>query len=117
MDEVIDRRRTRFEDMVHDMDLVFDRVSGERLECSPVVVGKGSRLVSVVSEPLHARANKLGIESLYFVVSPNREQLIEVGDFRPVTGEVFPLSKGSEAFEYSLTTHGVGKIVLRVADT
>jgi NADPH:quinone reductase-like Zn-dependent oxidoreductase len=122
VDQVIDTTASHFEEVVRDVDLVFDTVGGERLECSPVVVRKGGKLISVASEPPRERALELGVESLYFVVSPKREQLIEIGKLidagqvRPVVGEVFPLSNGRAAFERSQSPHGLGKIVLRVAD-
>src|SRR5215471_15672799 len=49
--EVIDYTTTRFEDVVHDVDLVLDTVGGETLERSYQVVKKGGILVSVASPP------------------------------------------------------------------
>jgi NADPH:quinone reductase-like Zn-dependent oxidoreductase len=83
---------------------------------------KGGKLVSVASEPNQEAARRGGIESIYFVVAPNRQQLIEIakladdGVLEPMVGEVFPLDKAKEAFAHSLLHHGAGKIVLRVAD-
>lgn len=122
VDPVIDHTATPFEDVVRDVDLVFDTVGGDRLERSPSVIRQGGKLISVASEPPKEIANALGIQALYFVVSPNREQLVEIaklvdrGVLRPAIDEVFPLSKAREAFERSLTHHGAGKIVLRIAD-
>jgi NADPH:quinone reductase-like Zn-dependent oxidoreductase len=121
VDEVIDYTETRFEDIVHDVDLVFDTAGGERLERSPAVIHKGGRIISVASEPPKGRASSLGVESLYFVVSPNRGQLIEIaqrvddGLLRPIIDEVFPLTEAREAFEHTLLPHRAGKIVLRIA--
>ena len=122
VDEVIDYAASPFEDVVHEVDLVFDTVGGERLARSPSVLCPGGRLISVASEPPKEHANLLGIESLYFVVSPNRAQLIEItklvddGLLQPAVDAVFPLSEAREAFERSLTAYGVGKIVLRIAE-
>ena len=122
VDDVVDDSETQFESVVGEVDLVFDTVGGDRLQRSPSVIRKGGRLVSVASEPPHEAASALGIHSLYFVVTPNRAQLIEIaklvdgGMLEPVVGEVFPLSKAQEAFEHSLRQHGAGKIVLRVVD-
>lgn len=122
VDKVVDTITTQFEDVVGEVDLVFDTIGGDRLERSPAIVRKGGRLISVATEPSKERADELGIESLYFVVSPNREQLIEIakladdGVLEPVVGEVFSLTKAQEAFEHSLLHHGVGKIVLRIAN-
>jgi NADPH:quinone reductase-like Zn-dependent oxidoreductase len=116
-DEVIDSSQ-RFEDLVEDVDLVFDTAGGERLERSPAVLRPGGRLVSVAVEPPRRR----GIKSSYFVVEPNREQLEELGrladrgELRPVIDEVFPLADARQAFERSLGDQRRGKIVLRVAE-
>ncbi len=115
--EVIDSSR-RLADVVENVDLVFDTAGGERLERSPAVLRPGGRLVSIAAEPPRRR----GIESSYFVVEPNREQLVELGrladegELRPEIDEVFPLADARRAFERSLGDHRRGKIVLRVAD-
>ncbi len=114
--EVVDA--ARFEDAVGKVDLVFDTAGGERLERSPAVVRAGGRLVSVASDPPAAP----GIESVYFVVEPSREQLGELarmadaGELRPELDEVFPLADARAAFERSLERGRRGKIVLRVAE-
>jgi NADPH:quinone reductase-like Zn-dependent oxidoreductase len=116
-DQVIDSSH-RFEDLVEDVDLVFDTAGGERLERSSAVLRPGGRLVSVASEPPRLR----GIKSSYFVVEPNREQLVELarladqGRLRPVIDQVFPLADARKAFERSLGDQRRGKIVLRVAN-
>lgn len=116
-DEVIDSSQ-RFEDVVEDVDLVFDTAGGERLERSPAVLRPGGRIVSVAAQPPRPR----GIKSVYFVVEPNRGQLGELarladqGDLRPAIDEVFPLADARKAFERSLGSQRRGKIVLRVAD-
>ncbi len=121
-DQIIDSSKTRFEDAIEPVDLVFDTVGGDRLERSPAVLRAGGRLVSVAEEPPHARAAASGITALYFVVEPNREQLLEIarlidrGDLRPTIDKVFPLADARKAFERSWGDHGPGKIVLRVAD-
>ncbi len=122
VDKIVDTTTTQFEDVVSEVDLVFDTVGGDRLQRSPAIIRKGGRLISVASEPPQESANVLGITSLYFVVSPNRAQLIEIaeladgGVLEPIVSEGFPLSRAREAFEQSLLHRGVGKIVLRVAD-
>jgi len=122
VDKVIDYTTTQFEDVVGEVDLVFDTVGGDRLKNSPAVIRKGGKLISVASEPPKEKADALGIESLYFIVSPNRGQLVEIakmvdsGILQLAIADVFPLSSSREAFERSLLPHRSGKIVLRVAD-
>jgi NADPH:quinone reductase-like Zn-dependent oxidoreductase len=116
-DEVIDSSQP-FEELVEDIDLVFDTAGGERLERSPAVLRPGGRLVSVAVEP----PKRSGLSSTYFVVEPNRDQLAELarladeGKLRPTIDEVFPLREARKAFERSQGDHRPGKIVLRVAD-
>jgi NADPH:quinone reductase-like Zn-dependent oxidoreductase len=120
-DEVIDYTTTRFEQVIEQVDLVFDTVGGERLERSPSVVRPGGRLVSIAAEPPRERAAARGISAAYFVVAPNREQLVELarlvdsGNLQPTIDEVFPLAEARKAFERSLGDHRAGKIVLRIA--
>ena len=122
VDEVIDHTTTRFEDVVGQVDLVFDTAGGERLARSPSVVRPGGRLVSIASEPPAQAATECGIHSTYFVVAPNRGQLIELtglidrGVLRPTIDKIFALAEGRQAFERSLGEHRAGKIVLRIDD-
>jgi NADPH:quinone reductase-like Zn-dependent oxidoreductase len=120
--QVVDHTSTRFEDMVDPVDLVFDTAGGDRLERSPAVVRRGGRLVSVADEPSPEAAASRRIESVYFVVEPSREQLVEIarlvdgGELRVTVAEVFALGDARAAFKRSQEHHGAGKIVLRVAD-
>ena len=101
------------------IDLVFDTVGGELLERSPAVISPGGRLVSVAEEPSEPSLGSK-IETSYFVVEPNREQLVEVagmiqaGGLRPEIDSVFPLWDARAAFERSLASGKRGKVVLRV---
>lgn len=121
-DEVVDHTTTRFEDVVDQVDVVFDTAGGDRLERSPAVVRAGGRLVSVAVEPSQKAGTEHGISAVYFVVEPNHEQLVELarlvdrGELRPTIDEVFPLAEARRAFERSLGGSRRGKIVLRVVD-
>jgi NADPH:quinone reductase-like Zn-dependent oxidoreductase len=99
------------------VDLVFDTVGGQLLARSPELVRPDGRLVSVAEEPPTAP----GIHSTYFVVEPNRDQLLELGrlveggGLRPLIDSVFPLAEARAAFERSMASGKRGKVVLRVA--
>ena len=121
--EVIDYTTTRFEEVVHDLDLVFDTVGGDTLERSWQVVKPGGVLVSVVSpRPSFEEAKAHGVRPVWFVVEPNREQLIQIGALidagriRPIIETVLPLSQARQAYEQGAKGHTRGKIVLRVVD-
>jgi NADPH:quinone reductase-like Zn-dependent oxidoreductase len=121
-DEIVDDTTTRFEEAVAPVDLVVDTAGGERLGRSPAVIRPGGRLVSIASEPSLESAAARGITAVFFIVVPNRTQLIELakladaGQLRPTIDKVFPLAEAREAFERSLGHHPPGKIVLRVAN-
>lgn len=106
---------------VEPVDLVFDTVGGERLERSPAIVRDGGRLVSVAEEPPE-RGSRAPIQRSYFVVEPDRGQLVELGrmidrgELRVAIDSVFPLEDARAAFERSLATGKRGKVVLRVAE-
>jgi NADPH:quinone reductase-like Zn-dependent oxidoreductase len=109
--EVIDGRR-ELDDGVGRVDLVFDTVGGELLDRAPAQLATGGRLVSVAEE---ARG-----EGTYFVVEPNREQLIELtklvdsGELRVAIDSTFTLAEAAAAFERSLASGKHGKVVFEL---
>jgi NADPH:quinone reductase-like Zn-dependent oxidoreductase len=120
---VIDYTTTRFEEVVHGVDLVFDTVGGDTLQRSWQVVKPGGVLLSVVSpRPSFAEARGYGVRPVWFIVEPNREQLVQIGDLiaegkvRPIIDTVLPLSQARQAYEQGAKGHTRGKIVLRVVD-
>lgn len=119
-EEVIDRSAVRFEEALDPVDLVFDTVGGEVLTRSGAVLRKGGRLVSVAEEPPVAVRER--VETMYFVVEPNHEQLVELarlvdeGIVRPAIDSVFPLAEARSAFERVMTHGKRGKVVLKVGD-
>jgi NADPH:quinone reductase-like Zn-dependent oxidoreductase len=82
------------------------------LRRSLAVLRPGGRLVSVAEEPPGG--------GVYFIVEPNRDQLkslarlADLGELRPPTVEVFPLTSAREAFACSLEPGRPGKVVLAV---
>jgi len=85
------------------VDLVFDTRGGE--------LPAGERVVTIVEEVPGAT---------YFVVEPNREQLLELsalvdaGQLRPEVDSVFPLTEARAAFERVAAPGKRGKVVLEV---
>jgi NADPH:quinone reductase-like Zn-dependent oxidoreductase len=113
-DEVVDNLTARFEEVVDPVDLVFDTAGGDLLQRSPAVLREGGRLVSVADEPSG--------DGVFFVVEPNREQLVELaalvdsGELRSLVDSVFPLADARAAFARSMEPGKRGKVVLRVVD-
>jgi len=119
--EVIDYTHERFEEKVEDVDVVLDTVGGETQQRSCGVLRRGGILISIVSPVAVEKAASLGLRGAFFIVAPNRSQLIQLGHLidkgalRVVVGAVLPLARAREAFEQGSADHKRGKIVLRVA--
>jgi NADPH:quinone reductase-like Zn-dependent oxidoreductase len=118
-DVVVDATAGPWEAGIEPVDLVFDTAGGERLLRSPAVLWEGGRIVSIAEEPPQVG----GIRSVYFVVEPNRGQLVEIarrledGWPPPSIDSVFPLAEAVSAFERSMAAGKRGKVVLEVAPT
>jgi NADPH:quinone reductase-like Zn-dependent oxidoreductase len=118
---LIDYTHERFEEKVKDVDVVLDTIGGETQQRSWSVLRRGGILISIVSPVAADKATSLGVRGAFFIVEPNRTQLIELGDLidkgilRVVVGAVLPLARTREAFEQGLAGHMRGKIVLQVA--
>jgi len=85
-------------------ELVFDTVGGE--------LPRGDRVVTIAAEAPGAT---------YFVVEPDREQLVELGrladagELVPAIDSTFPLQRAPEAFQRVAARGKRGKVVLDVA--
>ncbi|MGH9711755.1 MAG: NADP-dependent oxidoreductase [Candidatus Acidiferrales bacterium] len=118
--EVIDYTKMRFEEKVCDVNLVLDTIGGETLDRSWGVLRRGGALVSITAEPSAEKAKALGVRGVFFLVEPNRSELIELARLidadllRPIVATVLPLERAREAFAEGLSGHARGKIVLQV---
>jgi NADPH:quinone reductase-like Zn-dependent oxidoreductase len=122
--EVIDYTTMRFEEVVHGVDLVLDTVGGETLQRSWQVIKPGGALVSIVSpQPPAAVKKEQDVRFVYFIVEPNRDELIHIGtlidagQLRPIIDRVFPLAQARQAYEQAAKGHSRGKIVLQVINS
>jgi NADPH:quinone reductase-like Zn-dependent oxidoreductase len=119
-DLVIDYATTRFEDVAHDLDAIFDLVGGDTLKRSWQVVREGGVLVSVVSPPPTEQAPRPGVRFAWFIVEPSGEQLrqigglLDAGQVRPIVDQVFPLTEARQAYDAGRQGHPRGKIVLTI---
>jgi NADPH:quinone reductase-like Zn-dependent oxidoreductase len=121
VDEAIDYEKTRFDDVVKGVDVVFDTIGGDTQTRSWKVLKKGGILVSIVAPPSADEAAKHGVRSAYFRAQPNAAQLVEIaklvdsGKIKPFVETVLPLSEARRAHELTESGHTRGKIVLKVA--
>lgn len=120
---VIDVRREAFDDAGPAYDVVIDTVGGETLDRSYAVLRRGGRLITLSAPPPEGRADEYGVTATFFIVTPNRDQLVELaslvdrGQLHVEIAETFPLAKGREAFESGRRSNRrAGKTVISVSD-
>jgi NADPH:quinone reductase-like Zn-dependent oxidoreductase len=121
-DEVIDYTAVRFEDVVHDVDVVLDTVGAETAGRSWGVLKPGGILVTVAgmadAETAAARGVRTSGVRAPEVIRPILEELahlVEAGALVPQVGPTFPLEDAVRAHAASETRHGRGRIVLQVS--
>jgi NADPH:quinone reductase-like Zn-dependent oxidoreductase len=119
-EEALDYRAARFEEVVADIDLVFDTVGGETWERSWSVLRPGGRIVSIAVPRPPDRSGPDGRRATSFIVTPDRSQALEIGrivdagQVRPLVAATLPLAQGAEAYGPGQRTGGPGKVVLLV---
>jgi NADPH:quinone reductase-like Zn-dependent oxidoreductase len=120
-DRAIDYRAERFEDVLGDVDLVFDLVGGETQQRSFAVLRRGGMLVSTLANPSQEEAAKRGVRATNYLAEPNGHELDEIarlidsGKVRPHIEAVFPLAKVRAAQRRLELEHARGKVVINVA--
>lgn len=119
-DEVIDYRASRFEDIVRNVDVVFDGVGGETLERSWTVLKSGGRLVTIVSQD--EKISDQRTRDAFMLVRADGSQLTEIarlidaGELRVFLDQIFPLAQAREAYARASRGGMRGKIALRVSE-
>lgn len=119
-DEVIDYKNQKFEELITDVDAVFDTVGGETNKRSYQVLKQGGKLVSMVEQPDEQLKNQFQIEYISQATKVNPERLTKLAqliDEKIVTVHIektFPLDQAGEALSYLRQTPPKGKVVLEM---
>ena len=119
-DVVIDYATERFDDVVRDVDAVFDAVGGDTLTRSWNVVRAGGHIVSIVSSPPAPPYPRGDVEFTFFIVEPSAAQLrtiadlIDGGHLRSIVDSSYALADFRLAYERAQHGHPRGKVVLTV---
>jgi len=119
-DEVIDYRTIRFEEVVKDVDVVFDCVGGETLERSWGVLAKGGRVVTVATQSAGIADQRA--RDAFMLVRADGSQLAEIanliddGELQVFVGTIFPLAAARVAYARARSGLRRGKVALRVAE-
>lgn len=114
-DAFLDLQADRLED-IGEVDVVFDVIGGEILDCSARLVRAGGTLVTIAEPP---RVHPDQGRAVFFVVEPDRNQLaalerrVRDGRLTPNVGTVLALADGLKAFDPAYRRPG--KTIIRVA--
>lgn len=120
-DLVIDYKNQRFDEEVHDLDLVYDLIAGETQDRSFSVLKRGGTLISTLKEPDHDKAAEKQLRVAHYMAAPNATQLAEIcglierGDVQAVVTKIFPIDTIAEAHRFLENDHPRGKVVLEIA--
>lgn len=121
-DELVDYTTTRFEEVVHDVDVVMDTVGGETQQRSWTTLKPGGILASTVQPPAEESALAHGVRSAFVFMQPNGGQLAEIGKLidagqvKAVVSARLPLQEARQAHALIEAKHTRGKIVLQVVN-
>jgi len=119
-DEAIDYKTQRFEEMVKDVDMVFDTMAGDVQERSWGVIKPGGILITILGQPDEEKAKAHGVRSGRMLCQPNGAQLagigalIEAGKVRPQVQATFPLEQIAQAQDAAARGPIRGKVVVTV---
>jgi len=122
VDQAIDYTKTKFEEVVKDVDVVLEATRSDSMSRSYGVVKKGGFIVSVTGPPDQAELDKHGIRGSGMGVHPDAHvleelaKLIDEKKIVPIVSQVFPLAEADKAHRQIETRHTRGKIVLKVAE-
>lgn len=119
-DEVIDHTQEDFS-LLRNIDVVYDTLGGEVQRRSWQVLKSGGRLISIVSTPDNALAERHQVTPLFCFVKPSSTQLMSLAtlfDERKLQVEIehtYTLAEISQAHEHSESGRTRGKVVVDVA--
>jgi NADPH:quinone reductase-like Zn-dependent oxidoreductase len=119
-DEFVDYTKQKFEELVKDVDVVFDTIGGDTLERSFKTLRKGGALVTTVSPPPADKAQEFDVTATMVEAKPSAKQLAKInqliddGKLKTEVATVLPLADVKKAHQLSESGRTRGKIVLRV---
>ena len=117
-DQPIDYHKTRFEDVICDVEVVFDPVGGETLERSWKVLKPGGRVVTVATSS--GESGESRVRDAFMIVRADGAQLAEIarmidtGKLRVFVGQTFELAEAREAYARAGQGGKRGKVALQI---
>lgn len=122
-DHIIDYKKTKFEDEVQGMDVVFDLIGGEYIDRSLKTLKKGGIIISIPSatnEGVEQKAKEKGCKGVRFVMKANPKDQQALADLLadktliPYISKTFSIDEIQEAHTELEKGHTKGKIAVTI---
>jgi NADPH:quinone reductase-like Zn-dependent oxidoreductase len=119
-DEFVDYTQQPFEEVVKDVDVVFDTIGSDTQERAFQTLKKGGFLVTSAQTPSAEKAKEFGVEAAFVFCKPNAGQLTEInrlieeGKLKIHIETILPLTEVKKAHQLSFMGRTRGKIVLQI---
>jgi NADPH:quinone reductase-like Zn-dependent oxidoreductase len=119
-DEFVDYTAQPFEEVVKNVDVVFDTVGGDTQERAFQTLKKGGFLATSAGMPSAEKAKQFSVEAEFVFCKPNAGQLAEInnliedGKVKIHIETILPLTEVKKAHQLSQSGRTRGKIVLQV---
>jgi NADPH:quinone reductase-like Zn-dependent oxidoreductase len=119
-DEFVDYTKQNFEEVVTDVDVVFDTVGNDTQERAFQTLKQGGFLVSSAGTPSAEKAQELGVTAAFVFCKSNAQQLAQInsliaeGKLKIHIETLLPLAEAKKAHQLSQSGRTRGKIVLQV---
>ncbi len=119
-DEFVDYTKQPFEEVIKDVDVVFDTVGGDTQERAFQTLKKGGFLVTSAQPPSEEKAKEFGVQAAFVFCKSSAQQLIEInglieeGKLKTHVETVLPMTEVKKAHQLSQSGRTRGKIVLQV---
>jgi NADPH:quinone reductase-like Zn-dependent oxidoreductase len=117
-DKVIDYKKSRFEDVAGEVDVVFDTVGGETFDRSLKIIKPHGRIVTIASGE---NSTDPRVKESFFIVEPSQKQLVEVaklledGSLKTFVKAVVPLAEAEAAYAGTIPKKlPYGKVVITI---
>ena len=119
-DRIIDYKSQKFEDLVHDYDVVYDTIGGDIYKRSFKVLKKGGIIISMLEQPNSELMQQYGVKATFQFTQVNNERLIKLAQWvdqnniRINVDRTFSLDETKYALDYQKDVHPRGKVVITV---
>jgi len=122
-DEYVDYNHERFEEVIQNVDIVFDAVGGDNPKRSLDIIRGGGLLIAIaggITDEVKKLAEEKGVKAWAYLVQSNGDdmeqlaELLEAGTIKPYISHEFSFDQIAEAHSQIETGRTRGKIVINM---